>query len=414
MDESIKEFLLKNEKLINQKLSKILFYTIPTFPLLILLQLVGIFPKVENVFMVSCCIFFTMFCIYNFFYIKKYAEKTSNKYIMLLVAELVILWISVNHGLSMFITYVLVILASVLYFDWIFTLQVSICCYSCYAASILIRGLSKDISYFYRTDDILLGRINWILSVEIGGGVEIVIYSIFAIYLAKSIRALLISLYNHKKNIAENQDHLIRGFANMVEAKDELTGEHIKRTSEYVKLICLKMMEKQIYGEYVTPHKTEVMVRAAPFHDLGKIGIPDRILNKTGKLTVDEFEIIKEHPTEGADFIFKKLGSLDDKELVETAREMALCHHEHLDGTGYPNGLYGDEIPISARIMAVADVLDALLSKRSYKEAYDIDKSFGILKQLSGSHLDPFIVGVIFNSRREVETILETGELDEI
>ncbi|MCR4743389.1 MAG: HD domain-containing protein [Treponema sp.] len=327
-------------------------------------------------------------------------------------SEFFILWLSLNKGLSLYFSYLFTITLSVLYFDRIYTLQVSICSIVVYIVSIILRGIIADTTIFYRVADMSKARISWICTYGIGGGVEILIYSIFAIYLAGTIRRILESLYTNRKSVIDIQNKLILSFANMVEAKDHLTGEHVKRTSEYVKLLCTKLMEKGIYSEYVTPHTQEIMVRATPFHDLGKISIPDKILNKAGQLTYEEFEIIKTHPTEGAEFIITKLGSLDDQEFIQVAHDMALYHHEHMDGSGYPRGIKGDDIPICARIMAVADVLDALLSKRSYKEAFPLERAFSILKEMSGTSLDPFIVGVLLSCKREVEIIRANGSLE--
>ena len=153
------------------------------------------------------------------------------------------------------------------------------------------------------------------------------------------------------------------------------------------------------------------MVSAAPFHDLGKICIPDSILNKEGALTKEEFSIIQRHPRDGAEFIEKKMRPIGDPELIEIARDMSLCHHEHMDGTGYPNRLIGDEIPICARIMTIADILDALLSVRSYKKAYSIPESFSIIKNMAGSALDPVIVDTLLECDTEVRVIRDGGVL---
>ena len=144
---------------------------------------------------------------------------------------------------------------------------------------------------------------------------------------------------------------------------------------------------------------------AAPLHDIGKMKVPDAILSKPGKLTPEEYEIIKTHSEEGAKIIDRTMSQIEDPVYINFAREMALSHHEKWNGEGYPQKLKGEEIPISARIMAVADVFDALCSARSYKKAFTMDEAYDILRENSGTHFEPVLVDVMLNIREELETI---------
>jgi putative two-component system response regulator len=179
------------------------------------------------------------------------------------------------------------------------------------------------------------------------------------------------------------------------EYKDEDTGAHIKRMSNYSASVARQM----------GPSKDDVdtILYAAPMHDAGKIGIPDKILLKPGKFDLDEWEIMKQHTTIGG-----KILSGSDSEFIKLAEVIALTHHEKWDGSGYPNGLRGREIPLAGRITAIADVFDALTSKRPYKDAFPLEKSFAIIREGRSSHFDPEVVDAFFAVEKEILSIRET------
>ncbi len=217
-----------------------------------------------------------------------------------------------------------------------------------------------------------------------------------------------------KKDVAEKtkevisiQHSVIASFANMIEARDDVTGLHIKNTSEYVKIVARALKEEGKYTDILTVQYLEYVIQAAPLHDIGKISIPDYVLKKADRLTNEEFEIIKTHPVVGAKIIDETLAGLEDDEYVNITRDVALYHHEKWDGNGYPKGLKGEEIPLCARIMAIADVYDALRSKRSYKEGFSKEKSKDIIWESSGSHFDPEIVATFMNHIEEIERVVD-------
>ncbi len=194
-------------------------------------------------------------------------------------------------------------------------------------------------------------------------------------------------------HIARLQEAVILDFAEMVEARDQCTGDHIKKTSFYVRGIAEQMKKDGKHPELLTDAYIEKLVRSAPLHDVGKIKISDLILNKPGRLTDEEFEQMKTHTSEGRDILSKtSTNAADGEGYFEEAIEMAGAHHERWDGNGYPNRIGGEEIPLSARIMAVADVFDALVSRRSYKEPFSYEKAISIIREESGTHFDPDVV----------------------
>lgn len=190
------------------------------------------------------------------------------------------------------------------------------------------------------------------------------------------------------------QDATILALASLAETRDNETGNHIRRTQFYVKCLAEDLAQNGNFPEELTKENIELIYKSAPLHDVGKVGIPDSILLKPGKLTDEEFTTMKEHPSIGADALSEAEVNLSSKEtsFLRYAREISLYHHEKWDGSGYPQGLSGNDIPLSGRLMAVADVYDALISKRVYKPAFDHEKAKAIIVEGKGSHFDPKIV----------------------
>lgn len=206
--------------------------------------------------------------------------------------------------------------------------------------------------------------------------------------------------------ISQMQCNIILSFADMVENRDLNTGKHIKHTAAYVGIIAEKMKELGMYPRIIDDDYIKSIVRSAPLHDIGKIKIPDALLNKPGKLTPEEFELMKTHTTSGREILRKSMSNLGEDYLASAA-DMAAYHHEWWNGKGYPEGLVGEQIPLSARIMAVADVFDALVSKRSYKEAFGFEEALAIIKEESDSHFDPQVVKALIESKDEIKKVLD-------
>lgn len=215
----------------------------------------------------------------------------------------------------------------------------------------------------------------------------------------------------HRKQgemISKLQNGLITALANMLESRDQCTGDHVRKTADYAGVIMRQLKKDGIYTDYLTDAFVENVVNSAPLHDVGKIHVPDSILNKNGRLTAEEFEQIKRHTTTGSEIISRAtdMAAEGDGGLLKEAKDLALYHHEKWNGSGYPCGLKGEEIPLSARIMAVADVFDALVSRRSYKESFSMEHAMRIIHDGSGSHFDPQIVGAFERAHDEVEQIM--------
>lgn len=197
------------------------------------------------------------------------------------------------------------------------------------------------------------------------------------------------------------QDISMRALASLAEARDDETGNHILRTQKYVQIIAEELANHPRYARILTQQTIEIYTKAAPLHDIGKVGIPDHVLYKPGKHTPQEWGIMKTHAQIGADAIRRAIGNEEDKEAVDflyVAMDIAGYHHEKWDGSGYPKGLDSNHIPLAARLMALADVFDALISDRVYKSAYSLDLTVKIINDGNGTHFDPNIVDA-FNRR---------------
>jgi len=194
---------------------------------------------------------------------------------------------------------------------------------------------------------------------------------------------------------------IINVIADLVEGRDHVTGGHIERTQDYLEILVNELLRKGVYTDEINSWDLSVLYPSAQLHDVGKINISDLILNKPGRLTPEEFEKIKTHSTIGVDIIDRIITKTDDDGFLMHAKKFAGYHHEKWDGSGYPLGLAGEEICLEGRIMAVADVYDALVSERPYKEPFSHEEAVEIIKNDSGKHFDPNIVDAFLNVKDE-------------
>jgi len=210
------------------------------------------------------------------------------------------------------------------------------------------------------------------------------------------------------REITAIQDVTILAMASLAETRDSDTGNHIRRTQFYVKALAEHLRSNTRFGEQLTDHTIAMLFKSAPLHDIGKVGIPDRILLKPGRFTPDEFEIMKTHTTLGKEAIEHAEAQLGmDVEFLAMAKDIAVSHQEKWDGSGYPQGLAGDAIPLSARLMAVADVYDALISRRVYKEGMPHEKATLIMVDGKGTHFDPDMIDAFVAIQQEFIAIAQ-------
>lgn len=228
---------------------------------------------------------------------------------------------------------------------------------------------------------------------------------------AFSLIALYINIEDPVLRRMKNYNsEIVTSFATLVESRDSSTGSHVKRTKSYVKIILDEIKTNSLYSSIMTKDFEDKMMNAAPMHDIGKISIPDTILQKPGKLTDEEYSVMKKHSVLGGEIIQEIFKDMDDKEFLNIAYDVTRYHHEKWNGNGYPEGLVGKEIPFSARIMAIADVFDAISAKRCYRDAMPLDKCFAIIKEGKGVDFDPVLTDLFLNAREKVEKVCKESQ----
>lgn len=261
------------------------------------------------------------------------------------------------------------------------------------------------------------GTIIMLLVVMLAGIAPMSFFRLSIAYVAIAISATLCYIYYndliqadikaeliaHQEKLSIIQEHIITGMASLIENRDMETGEHVARTSAYVKTLAECARADGLYADAIDDEFIAMMYALAPLHDIGKIVVPDQILRKPGRLTAEEFEQMKKHAAAGGRIVHEVLNEITEAAYVAFASDIACCHHERWDGTGYPDGLKGEAIPLSARIMAIADVFDALISERCYKKPMPRDQAFEIIRDGAGTHFDPRLADVFLRHREKFE-----------
>ena len=226
------------------------------------------------------------------------------------------------------------------------------------------------------------------------------------VLLEEKVKEQTSQIVAQSKKMEAMQWNAIESMAALIEDRDGNTGEHVKNTRKYVNMIARELQRENVYSDVINDEFIDTITAVAPLHDVGKIRISDTILNKPGRFTDEEYEIMKTHSSLGGQVVRNILGEDADPYLLENAQNMATYHHERWDGKGYPEGKKGEEIPLCSRIMSVADVFDALVSKRVYKDAFSIDSAYDEITKCSGTQFEPCIVDAMVKIRPEVEEYL--------
>jgi len=266
-----------------------------------------------------------------------------------------------------------------------------------------LYGLVYSKENYLKDKSVYNARIQVVYSDNVVAGKMIVLEDITNTY--NYTRNLEKEVANQTDQLKYIQTNIITSMAGMIEARDGVTGHHVKRTSAYVKIVAMELRREGRYPDELTDENVSNIIQAAPLHDIGKVAIPDAILCKPGKLTDEEFDVIKTHPTIGANMIEEILREVEHDDYLKVARDVANYHHEKWNGTGYPCGLAGTDIPLPARIMAITDVFEALISERPYKKSFSYEKAVEIIKEGSGQHFDPIIVAAFLNVIDEIKSV---------
>lgn len=423
------EFFTENIVNVNKRVNLILsiFLIVPV--LFITLTVVGLWvvPYDYSIFLGA----FTFFSVVIQYILNKNVKtQIISMYLGIAAASICVGILGYKDVVTISISYCFGPFISCLYYNRKLTNITALFNYFIMLFTIYIRARSA--TYYVLGSDEPFTVLKWFISNAIGGTIEFSFVFIISDYLSKrttnTVRKLMHSMEEldttfsklkernqyiirinneiEEKNqeLNDTQYRIIQFVAQCLGSHDLFTGRHVMHTKRYVEIIAKELRDEGYYLDELTDRNIELYQTAAFLHDIGKIHIPEGVLNKVGKFTPEEFELMKCHPEEGRKLL-EFLPPIEDGKFNEIAKQMAYTHHEKWDGSGYPNHLAGAEIPLSGRIMAAADVLDALISQRLYKDALSVDEAMNVFRKSSGIHFEPCIAQAVINCKAIIEMI---------
>lgn len=398
----MEKILQQNETQANKISATVMLCTWGLYTLVFILNLLGIFIIDETVmgvaYGIGSVVLFTPFLLVKF----GNSGWPWLKYYIVACATVFIAVLSVTLTYHSVVVYVYAIGIASLYFSRRLNVIAT-------AMSVLATGAGQIIAFYY----------NPLPDLNFPTYEELILFSVFPRTICLIAMAILFTMLSTRtatmlkqltkavEEISNYQHEMVIGFSTLLEKRDDSTGGHIQRTSRYVGLIADGLAARGHYADVLTPEYVQILIQVASMHDIGKISVPDYILQKPGRLSDDEYEIMKLHAAEGGKIIKETFGHVNNKEQTELAYMVANYHHEKWNGTGYPNGLKGEEIPLAARIMAVADVFDAVSEERCYRKALPMDECFRIIEEGRGTSFEPLIVDVFLELREQIEEVHE-------
>ena len=331
-------------------------------------------------------------------------------YFGIIATALFVELLALRNIIQVNITYAAVPFLSCLYFNKRITVTSTITSFALMVFALFIR--SKTILTVMATDVQVHTPHTWFISTLVGYSVEFLFIFLLALTMANRSHKAIELLHTQNVNLQNTQDMIIGFVASCLGSHDLFTGRHVQHTKHYVRIISTKLRELGYYQDVLTDETIHLYETAAFLHDIGKIHIPEGVLNKIGKFTEEDYKVMKTHPVEGKRLL-EQLPKIGDGRFNQIAIDMAFTHHEKWDGTGYPRGLKGTEIPLCGRIMAAADVMDALISKRLYKEPFTINEAIDIFNESIEKQFEPCIVEATKACQEEIEQLARTFKMQE-
>lgn len=414
------EFFNENIENINHLTTIILFCMNAVIPLLYVFTKIGLFHpplkllKYIEIF-VFCFTFILCGIVFGITHKSKnnYTTLTINKwqhiamYCGLIVTNIVIAVMATQTHIGIYISWALLIYLSCLYYNVKLTSCMCIIGYVLLVISQYFKSGNRVAEGLTENTQVY----DW-LAFTAGYTIEWIFVSMISISIAKRSHKTLENAISKNEQFKQSQYDLMHFVPNILKQHEIITGCHVKHTVEYVEMICNELRREGLYIEELTEQNIKMFSAAANLHDIGKIYIPDHILNKPGKYTPEEYKMMQVHPEKGKE-ILETMPKIDDGTYNKIAIDMCYCHHEKWDGTGYPRKIAGKEIPLCARIMSVADVLDALLSFRPYKNEMDIDDALKILIGAKGTQFEPCIVDAAVNLKPLIFACSQSFKMNE-
>ena len=403
------DFFNENIRSVN-KVVEIIILTCAAVPLAFcILTLCGIWRVPHtysaSIFSYSICCFFVAHSLNKF-------QKTQKvgMYFGIISTALFVELLAVRNIIQVNITYAAVPFLSCLYFNKKITITSTITSFLLMVLALFIR--SKTVLSVMATDVQVHTPHTWFISTLVGYSIEFLFIFLMAITMANRSHKAIELLHTQNQNLQNTQDMIIGFVASCLGSHDLFTGRHVQHTKHYVKIIATKLRDLGYYQDILTDETIHLYETAAFLHDIGKIHIPEGVLNKIGKFTEEDYKVMKTHPVEGKRLL-EQLPKIGDGRFNQIAIDMAFCHHEKWDGTGYPRGLKGTEIPLCGRIMAAADVMDALISKRLYKEPFTINEAIDIFNESVEKQFEPCIVEATKACQQEIEELARSFKMQE-
>lgn len=426
MSNNDETFFNENIVNVNKKVNTILFCTIPVPIVFAFLSAIDVWI-VPHIYSLGVFLYSTIFSFLYKFLIKKNFNQVFLMYLGIFVTSGFVFLLGIEGIITITISFAFPPFITCLYYNRRVTKYTTLVCF-----------VLSCICYWPRSFHVplvLAGAetpLYWFIKNIIGLVIEYIFLFILTDYMAKrthntlqslvksresaenaytelkesneKIKEINIKLHEKNSELAETQFKIIQFVAECLGSHDLFTGRHVMHTQKYVEAISIELMKLGHYENELTPRDIHLFKNAAFLHDIGKIHVPEGILNKIGKFTNEEFELMKCHTTEGKDLL-EFLPMVNDGRFNEIAKQMAHYHHEKWDGSGYPNKIAGIEIPLCARIMAAADVMDALLSQRLYKEPKTIEEAIEIFENSRGTHFEPCIVDAVISCKDKIAAI---------
>lgn len=408
-----KPILNRNISQINNKIQAV-FIFISFLPIVLYFGNIANIWTIPNSYIIKLQFFLIFILLLNFFVNKFSSKPNLSKYLSIFSCITIVSIIAAAGRVRIFISYGFFPFLASLYFSKKCTRIISLTSWIAMMISLYIK------TRFIKQCDPFTGELYtptlFFIQYSIGFSIEMLFTYLLSMLVTKEFQKNLSNLINKiddinstnialaEKNIEleETQSKIIKFVSTILNSHDLFTGNHVLHTQTYIGIIARELQEKGYYLADLTDENINLLCNAALFHDIGKIHIPEGILNKPGKFTTQEFDIMKSHPEEG-EKILKFLPPIAGGKFNKIAEDICLYHHEKWDGNGYPNGLSGKDIPLFARIMAAADVLDALLSRRLYKNPISIDKAMEIFKELKGIQFEPCISEAVLSKKTTLE-----------
>lgn len=354
---------------------------------------------------------YSILCYFIVHWFNKFPKTQKiGMYFGIITTALFVELLAVKNIIQVNITYAAIPFLSCLYFNKKLTVTSIITSFILMVIALFVR--SRSILTVMETDIQVHTPDTWFISTLVGYSIEFLFMLLITITMSNRSNKTVELLNAQNVNLQNTQDMIIGFVASCLGSHDLFTGRHVQHTKHYVRIIATKLRELGYYEDILTDETIHLYETAAFLHDIGKIHVPEGVLNKIGKFTEEDYNVMKIHPAEGKRLL-EQLPKIGDGRFNQIAIDMAFCHHENWDGTGYPRGLKGTEIPLCGRIMAAADVMDALISKRLYKEPFTIIEAIDIFNESIDKQFEPCIVEATKACQNEIAELAKTFKKQE-